>query len=85
MTIVISGSVYAWKQERLSPDVELHNTIEKLTRENQLLDQEVKQQTMNFQNEQAVRKSLEKQLADQGEELKKAQKDLSFFRSNSAR
>jgi hypothetical protein len=40
---------------------------------------------MNFQHEQATREALERQLAAQGEDLKKVRKDLSFYRENTVR
>lgn len=88
VAVILLGAcgLFYWQATRVTPEVALRATIETLQRENQHLTQEVKQQTMNFQHEQAVRASLERELADQGEDLKKARKDLSFYRnSNVAR
>jgi septal ring factor EnvC (AmiA/AmiB activator) len=83
--VLVSGSVYALREERTSPDALLHQQIAELNRQNTKLSDDLKEQTLNFEHEEAVRKSLEKELADQGEELKKVRKDLSFFRNNSVR
>jgi hypothetical protein len=85
VVIIVAGSVYALREERTSPDALLHQQITALTQQSAKLADDLKQQTLNFEHEQAIRKSLEKELADQGDELKKVRKDLSFFRNNSVR
>lgn len=85
LALLVSGAVYAFLPSQVPPELSLRTTVESLKRENLRLAQELKQQDMNFQHEQATRESLERQLAMQGEELKKARKDLSFYRENAAR
>ncbi|MDP5239460.1 hypothetical protein Q9Q94_07960 [Uliginosibacterium sp. 31-16] len=85
LALILSGAVYAFLPSQASPELSLRTTIENLKQENLRLTQELKQQGMSFQHEQATRESVERQLAMQGEELKKARKDLSFYRENAAR
>ena len=85
VAVLVSGAGYALYPQHASNEAALLTTLETLKRDNQRLEQEVKLQSMNFQHEQAVRESLERELATQGEALKKAQKDLAFFRTNAGR
>jgi cell division protein FtsB len=85
LALILFGASYAFRANSLSPEMALRNSIESLKQENQRLTQELKQQVMNFQHEQATREALERQLATQSEELKKARKDLSFYRENIVR
>lgn len=85
VAVLASGAGYALYPARESGEAALRASIETLQRENQRLAQEAKLQTMNYQHEQAVRESLERELAAQGEVLKKAQKDLAFYRTNTGR
>ncbi|MBS1210420.1 MAG: hypothetical protein H6R19_2818 [Proteobacteria bacterium] len=85
LALILLGVVYTLRADSFSPEIALRNSIESLKQENQRLAQELKQQVMNFQHEQATREALERQLATQSEELKKARKDLSFYRENIVR
>lgn len=85
LAILASGAGYALYPQRQTDEAALRASLEGLKRDNQRLEQEVKLQTLNFQHEQAVRESLERELATQGEALKKAQKDLAFYRTNAGR
>ena len=85
LVLMISGGVYAFRPSSVSPELALRNSIDELRQENLRLSQELKQQSMNFQHEQATREALERQLAVQSEELKKVRKDLSFYRENTVR
>jgi len=86
VAVLVSGAGYAlYPPQHVSNEAALLTSLEALKRDNQRLEQDVKLQTMNFQHEQAVRESLERELATQGEVLKKAQKDLAFFRTNAGR
>ena len=82
LALLISGAVYVLWPAHQSPEAALQVSIDELKRDNFRLNDELKQQGMNFQHEQATREALERQLATQGEELKKARKDLSFYRGN---
>ena len=53
----------------------LESRLETMTREQQQLG-------LSLKHEKATRETLEKQLAEQAEELKRAQRDLAFYRGN---
>lgn len=55
----------------------LEARLETMTREQQQLG-------LSLKHEKATRETLEKQLAEQAEELKRAQRDLAFYRGNTA-
>jgi len=61
---------------------QLRASVSSLQHDNELLQKQLKEQTLNFEHERAVRESLQRELAQQGEELKKVQKDLAFYRTN---
>ena len=83
--LVFCGAVYAFRPSSISSELILRNSVAELKQQNQILAQDLKQQSMNFQHEQATREALERQLASQSEELKKVRKDLSFYRENTVR
>lgn len=61
---------------------QLRASVSTLRHDNQVLQQQLKEQTLNFEHERAVRESLQRELAEQGDELKKVQKDLAFYRTS---
>lgn len=81
-SILAGLAFFVLSPKQVSPEVALRAHVEALGRDNQRLADELKQQTMSFQHEQATREALERQLATQAEELKKARKDLSFYRGS---
>lgn len=83
--ILSATAVFVLSSTKISPEAALRIQTEALGRDNLRLTAELKQQTMSFQHEQATREALERQLATQEEELKKARKDLSFYRGNAVR
>lgn len=85
IAVLASGAGYALYPPHQSDETALRASLDALRRDNQRLEQEVKLQTLNFQHEQAVRESLEREMATQGEALKQAQKDLAFYRTNAGR
>lgn len=83
ITAIFLGGILYFKAIG-SAEIFLLKQVELLKTENSRLIENLKQQAMIFQHEQATRQSLERQLADQSDELKKAKKDLSFYRGNSS-
>jgi hypothetical protein len=75
-------AVFVFVPTHASPEVALRAQAEALRVENVRLAEQFKQQSMQLQHEQATREALERQLAGLAEDLKKARKDLSFYRGN---
>lgn len=80
---LLAGAAYAFMpQSGDAGQLALRAQIETLEARLEIMSREQQQLGLSLKHERATRQTLEKQLAEQAEELKRAQRDLAFYRGN---